>query len=97
MTKKLKCFIVSFKLVDKVDYHNVMISAYDQKEALKIFITHMDNKHIEVDESAIIIQNTRKTKLNSRFFTLDYYNDEIALVFEYNSDLQALKNAKEGK
>ena len=88
--KKLNAFMVSYGYHEahsennEVQVRNVVIVAYDKKEAGDMFIEWLFHKDLYERVDGVVVQKMRKTKKNARFFTKEFYDKQV--MFIYNHD-----------
>lgn len=86
--KDLKAFLFTYYVATRKDPLSILIVAFDKKEAGDIFLKWTTDKNIQV--LSLVIKAIRRNKRNAYYYTLERYNRQRRLVFDFNSDLNAL-------
>lgn len=104
--EKLSAFIITYNYEEahseeahseenQTMMRSIVIIAHDKKEAGNTFIKWLHDKHMYERVNGVVVQPTRKTKKNARMLTNEYYERQQRLVYDFNSDLNALRKAEE--
>ena len=88
--KQLSAYLISYNYHEahsatkEVMLRNIIIVAYDKKEAGDMFIEWLLQKNIYERVDGVVVQKMRKSKKNKQFFTQDYYDKEVLYLYHHN-------------
>ena len=95
MTEKdLKAYIFTFYYKQEEKPRSLLIIAFNAKEATKLFTKWACDTERYEHINGIICKNIRRNKDNNYYFTMERYNRQNRLVYEFDSSLQHLKEAE---
>lgn len=78
--KDLLAFVVTYYLDQQEKPHGVAIVAFDEKEAIDMFVRHAKVNGIYERINGVVCQKVRRTKENASMRTMDFYKYELSYI-----------------
>ena len=79
--KDLKAFLVTYVVDAKNEImHNLVIVAFTKEEAGNLFIRWTKAKGLYEHITAIVVQRTKKSKVNKHMFTTKFYEAQQTII-----------------